>query len=161
MGFRRENFCDGWCVFLKHGIHDDRTSQQATTSKHGSPHNDGVRVRVLAGTSVAPPPTIHAAYFSLSIPSCSHVHSHNQVRGHSRVTGPGSTHAGAKMSGDGQQSSSRLVKGVRQGISIRLDGLFPIHARKTYHYLCGNPYFFLFLLAAALCDSITEHQHIA
>ena len=43
----------------KHSIQDDRIAQ-AKTSKHGSPHNVGVRVRVriLVGFSVAYLPTI-------------------------------------------------------------------------------------------------------
>ena len=65
------------------------------------------------------------------------------------------------MSGDGQPPSSQSVKGVRQGISICLDGFSPIPGRKTPHYLRGNPSFIVFvvLLAAACCVPAPEHQH--
>ena len=63
-----------------------------------------------------------------------------------------------KMSGDGQPSSSQSAKGVRQGISIRLDGLSPIPARKTPHYLCSlNPYFIDFL-CCFLLHAACQHQ---
>ena len=47
-------------------------------------------------------------------------------------------------------------QGVRQSVSIRLDGLSRVPARKTPHFLCGNPYFGGggFLLPAAC-----KHQH--
>ena len=57
----------------------------------------------------------------------------------------------ADTSGDGQPSSSQSVKGVRQGISIPLDGLSPIPARKTPQYLRGNPLFYCFFCAASCC----------
>ena len=61
------------------------------------------------------------------------------------------------MSGYGQSSSSQSVKRVRQGISIRLDGLSPISARKTSHYLYGNRLLYCFL-CCFLLRAACQHQ---
>ena len=65
---------------------------------------------------------------------------------------------GVKCIRPGEGSSSQSVKDVRQGISVRLDGLSAIPARNTPHYLRGKPYFFLFfpLLAAGCCVLCTS-----
>ena len=59
------------------------------------------------------------------------------------------------MSGDGQPPSRQSVKGVRQGISIHIDGdgWSPTTARITPHYPCGHPCFIVFLCCHLLVNA--------